>query len=73
MRWGYRSSVIFISVKTATSTPICANPLVAEANPAFRPHRMFHAATEKVPQPPDEGGAEDVDIRSAVVIYPGVK
>jgi hypothetical protein len=34
---------------------------------------MFHAATEKVLQPPDKGGAEDVDIGSAVVIYPGVE
>jgi hypothetical protein len=31
-------------------------------NPFPRPQRMFHAATEKVPLPPDEGGAKEADI-----------
>jgi len=59
---GYRSSVIFISVKKATPTPICANPLAAEANPKFRPHLTFQVAIEKVPLSPDQGDAAGADI-----------
>ena len=59
---GYRSSVIFISVRTAAPTPICANPLAAEANPRFRPHLMFQVAIEKVPLSPDRGDASMTDI-----------
>jgi len=46
----------------AKPTPICANPLAADVNPALRPQRMFHAASVKAPLPPGEGGADEVDI-----------
>jgi hypothetical protein len=46
----------------ANPTPICANPLAAEVNPALRPQRMFHAASVKAPLPPGEGGVDEVDI-----------
>jgi len=45
-----------------TPDPIFASPLAANVNPFPRPQRIFHAATEKVPRPPDEGGAEEADI-----------
>jgi len=56
------SIVIFVSVTTAKPTPICANPLVADVNPALCPQRMFHAASVKAPLPPGEGGTDEVDI-----------
>jgi len=55
-------SVIFVSITTAKPTPICANPLAADVNPALRPQRMFHAASVKAPPPHGEGGADEVDI-----------
>jgi hypothetical protein len=48
--------VNFTSVRSAHPTPICANPLAAAANPVFRPQRMFHVASKKVPLPPDPRG-----------------
>ncbi len=60
--FGYQFSVIFISVKMAIPTPICANPLAAEANPRFRPHLMFQVAIEKVLLSPDQGDAAGADI-----------
>ena len=57
-----RTSIIFVSVTTAKPTPICANPLAADVNPALRPQRMFHAASIKAPPPPGKGGADEVDI-----------
>jgi hypothetical protein len=59
---GYRSSVIFISVKIAAPTPICANPLATDASPRFRPHLMFQVAIKKVPLSPDRGDAAGADI-----------
>ena len=59
---GYRSSVIFISVKTAAPTPICTKPLAAEANPRFQPHQMFQVGIEKVPLSPDQGDAAVANI-----------
>jgi hypothetical protein len=45
----------------AKPTPICANPLAADVNPALRPQLMFHAASVKAPLPPGEGGADEVN------------
>jgi hypothetical protein len=46
----------------AKPTPICANPLAAEDNPALRPQRMFHAASVKALLPPGKGGVNQINI-----------
>jgi hypothetical protein len=46
----------------AKLTPICANPLAAEDNPALRPQRMFYAASVKALLPPGKGGANEINI-----------
>ena len=58
----WRLSPNFVSVDTASPTPICANPLAADVNPALRPQQMFRAASVKAPLPPGEGGADEIDI-----------
>jgi hypothetical protein len=59
---GYQLSGIFILVKMAAPTPICTNPLAADASPRFRPHLMFQVAIEKVPLSPDRGDAARANI-----------
>jgi hypothetical protein len=59
---GYSLFVIFTSVGTAQFTLICANPLAADVDPVFRPQRMFHVASKKVPLSPNQGDADKTDI-----------
>jgi hypothetical protein len=60
--FGYRSSVSFVSVKTQQLTPIWHKPFAAAVNPDPHALLMFQVATEKVPLPPDRGGADETDI-----------
>jgi hypothetical protein len=57
-------SVNFVSVNTTNPTPICANSLAADVNPALRlcQQRMFHAASVKALPPLGKGGADEINI-----------
>ena len=54
--------VSFVSVKTQQPTPIWRKPFAAAVNPDLRVLLMFQVATEKVPLPPDRGGANKTNI-----------
>ena len=49
-------------VKTQQPTPIWRKPFAAAVNPDLRALLMFQVAMEKVPLPPDRGGADETDI-----------
>ena len=54
--------VSFVSVRTQQPTPIWRKPFTAAVNPDPYALLMFQVATEKVPLPPDRGGADETNI-----------
>ena len=54
--------VSFVLVKMQQPTPIWRKPFAAAVNPDPRALLMFQVAMEKVPLPPDRGGANETDI-----------